>query len=127
MKMGSKESIALVACLSWQWICAAAVNASEWKGNCGISKSTITTCTFIKGDGALGGETGASYTYVLPSGDRFQRFVADSIAGGICDSPGLMRKNNGPWFRIATSCSGPFIIHSLPTGNSMLVEIYDTP
>jgi hypothetical protein len=27
-----------------------------WKGKCGITKSTISTCTFIKGDGALRGE-----------------------------------------------------------------------
>jgi hypothetical protein len=72
MKMGTKESAVLAAIVLWQWIVATAVHASEWKGKCGISKSTITTCTFIKGDGALGGETGTSYTYALPSGDRFQ-------------------------------------------------------
>jgi hypothetical protein len=32
------------------------VHAWEWKGKCGITKSTISTCTFIKGDGALPGE-----------------------------------------------------------------------
>jgi hypothetical protein len=125
--MGTKESIALAAFISWQWLAQAPVHAWEWKGKCGITKSTISTCAFVKGDGALRVETGTSYTYILPSGDRFQRFVADSVSGAICDSLGLMRKNNGPWFIIATSCQGPFIIHYLPTDNSMLAEIYDTP
>jgi|694.fasta_scaffold13955_5 hypothetical protein len=125
--MKTEEAIALAALMSLQWLAPAPLHAWEWKGKCGITASTIARCTFIKGDGALGGETGKSYTYILPSGDRFQRFVADSISGAICDSPGLMRKNDGPWFRITTSCQGPLIIHSLPTGNSMLVEICDTP
>ena len=101
--------------------------AVEWKGQCGISKSTVSECMFIKGDAALNGNIGTSYTYVLPSGDRFQRFVPDYAPGSICESQGSMRKNNGPWFDISTFCEGKFIVHSLPSGNSMLVEIYDTP
>jgi hypothetical protein len=102
-------------------------NAWEWKGKCGISKSSVTTCIFIKGDAAMNGENGTRYTYSPPSGDRFQRFVPDSAAGSICESSGFMRKNNGPWFEINTYCEERYIIHSLPTGNSMLVEIYETP
>ena len=124
--MKTEQIIILAALTTFRWAMPNPVHAWEWKGKCGITKSSITNCTFIKGDGALGGETGTSYTYMLPSGDRFQRFVADSISGAICESPGLMRKNDGPWFKITTSCLGPFIIHSLPTGNSMLVEVYDT-
>jgi hypothetical protein len=54
--MGTKESIALSAFISWQWLAHIPVHAWEWKGKCGITKSTISTCTFIKGDGALPGE-----------------------------------------------------------------------
>jgi len=126
-KMATAKVIALAALTSLQWLTSLQAYAWEWKGKCGVSKSTVSTCTFVKGDGALRGETGTTYTYILPTGDRFMRFVADAESGQICESPGLMRKNNGPWFRIETSCQGPFIVHSLPTGNSMLVEIYDTP
>jgi hypothetical protein len=125
--MKTEQVILLAALITFQSIAPDPVGAWEWKGKCGMKKSTIVNCTFTKGDGALAGENGTSYTYILPSGDRFQRFVADSISGAICESPGLMRKNDGPWFRITTTCLGPFIIHSLPTGNSMLVEVYDTP
>ena len=125
--MKTEQVIALIALSAFESILPYPAHAWEWKGKCGVTRSTIENCTFIKGDGALGGEIGTSYMYVLRSRDRFQRFVADSISGAICESSGLMRKNDGPWLRITTSCLGPYIIHSLPTGNSMLIEIYDTP
>ncbi|MBC1262508.1 hypothetical protein FQK07_14880 [Synechococcus sp. BSF8S] len=105
---------------------AAPVGAWEWTGGCGVTKASVTSCTFIKGDAALDGITGMNYTYVLPSGDRFQRFSPDG-EGGICSGNGLMRKNEGAWFKVNTSCDGGYIIHSLPSGHSMLIEIYATP
>lgn len=101
-------------------------DALEWQVKCGTARSSTSSCTLVKGEAALKGETGTSYTYILPSGDRFQRFVPDPDKGTICESGGSMRKNNGSWFRISTYCEGKHIIHSLPSGNTMLVEIYDS-
>lgn len=105
---------------------AAPAQAVEWRGHCGVPKASVASCTFIKGDAALDGETGMSITYVLPSGDTFQKFTPDSAGGSICNSVGLMRKNNGAWFKVHTSCEDGFIINSLPSGNSMLIEVYET-
>jgi hypothetical protein len=63
---------------------------------------------------------------VLPSGDTFQRFSPDDENATICTGSGLMRKNNGAWFRVQTSCEDGYIIHSLPSGNSKLIEVYET-
>jgi hypothetical protein len=81
----------------------------------------------IKGDAALNGQTGTLYTYVLSSGERIQRFAPDSLSGYICEAWPLVRKVGGTWFSAYTHCQDGLIIHSLPSGNPMLVEGYDTP
>lgn len=99
----------------------------EWNGKCGTSSSALQTCRIKKGDAVLKGEVGTLYTYTLPSGQAYERFMPTSSRGRACQEEGLMREAGKSWFPIRSICVDSLIIHELPTGNRMLVELYDSP
>jgi len=99
----------------------------EWQGRCGLSRSSLQTCTITKGDAVLKGEIGMLYTYRLPSGKEFERFMPSEGRGRACAEEGYMRQTSKTWFPIRSICEGDLIMHQLPTGNNMLIEIYDSP
>lgn len=100
--------------------------ASEWKTVCGFSVSRTSTCLVKKGDAALNGAGGYMYTYRLQSGDIIEIFQPYD-GSGICSGENQTRKNGQTWFRTNRICEGSWITEQLPSGNTMFVQVYDTP
>ena len=99
----------------------------EWETRCGKSKQSLTICTISKGDSALNGENGMLYTYELQSGEKYQRFMGTKTRGRIGNEHGYMRSQGNKWFPIRTTHRRDLIIHTLPSGNIMLVEKNTSP
>jgi hypothetical protein len=101
--------------------------AWEWTARCGKSATSLVNCTITKGDAVHEGQVGMLYTYTLPSGIRYERFMATASRGIMGNENGVMRQSSKSWFPIRTTMSSELIIHQLPSGNSMLVEENTSP
>ena len=102
--------------------------AWEWYAGCGKSASSLVNCKITKGDAVYQNQIGMLYTYTLPSGVRYERFMASATRGRMGNEKGLMRQSGKSWFPIRTIMSNDgLIIHQLPTGNNMLVEQNTSP
>ena len=66
------------------------------------------------------------YTYRLQSGDIIEIFQPYD-GSGICSGENQTRKNGQTWFRTNRICEGSWITEQLPSGNTMFVQVYDTP
>jgi hypothetical protein len=100
--------------------------AFEWKTTCGLSKSRTGTCVVRKGDAALNGAGGYMYTYRRKGGDIVEVFQPYE-GSGICRGENQTRKNKGAWFPTNRICEGSWITEQLRSGNTMFVQVYDTP
>ena len=104
-----------------------AVFAWEWTALCGKSATSLDNCTITKGDAVHEGQVGMLYTYTLPSGIRYERFMATASRGIMGNEKGVMRQSGKSWFPIRTIMNNGLIVHQLPSGNKMLVEQNTSP
>ena len=101
--------------------------AWEWNAGCGKSATSLVNCTITKGDAVYQDQVGMLYTYTLPSGVRYERFMATTNRGRMGNEKGFMRQSGKSWFPIRTVMNNGLIIHQLPSGNNMLVEQNTSP
>ncbi len=125
MKLLSSSATAI---LTVAFVTPISVQAVEWETACGVSMSRLSACKVVKGDATLKGRNGMSYTYTLSNGVVFQRFIPSSAESVACNQRGYMRKGSGSWFNISSRCErsggNTYEIYQLPSGNSMMVELY---
>lgn len=125
--MPMKSSLSVFASLVSLCLTGQAALAWEWSAFCGKSATSLNNCTITKGDAVLDREVGMLYTYTLPSGLRYERFMATATRGRMGNESGFMRQSGKSWFPIRTTMNGRFIVHQLPSGDTMLVEENTSP
>ena len=101
--------------------------AWEWNAGCGKSANSLVNCVITKGDAVYQDQVGMLYTYTLPSGIKYERFMATASRGVMGNEKGFMRQSRKSWFPIRTIMANGLIVHQLPSGNNMLVEQNTSP